>query len=106
MSDDTRNKYFSNSELPETALSTKALEGLGVGSAIGGALGGLAAAVAAMGTILTIPGLGLVIAGPLAAGLAGAGAWRYCWWSNRCFSRIRYSRAAGKRIRDAIRAVL
>lgn len=35
MSDDTRNKYFSNSELPETDLSTKALEGLGVGSAIG-----------------------------------------------------------------------
>ena len=30
--------------------------------------------IAAIGTTLVIPGLGLVIAGPIAAGLAGAGA--------------------------------
>lgn len=35
---------------------------------------GIAAAVAAIGSNLVIPGLGLVVAGPLAAGLAGAGA--------------------------------
>ena len=65
MSNYTRDKYFSNTELPETDLSTKALEDLGVGSTIGGALGGIAAAVAAIGTVLTIPGLGLIIAGPI-----------------------------------------
>ncbi|WP_341763473.1 hypothetical protein [Candidatus Tisiphia endosymbiont of Beris chalybata] len=74
MSNDTRDKYFLNTELPETDLSNKALEGLGAGSAIGGALGGIAAAIAAIGTVLAVPGLGLVIAGPIAAGLAGAGA--------------------------------
>jgi hypothetical protein len=34
----------------------------------------VAAAIAAVGTTLAVPGLGLVIAGPLAAALAGAGA--------------------------------
>jgi hypothetical protein len=37
-------------------------------------LGAIAAAVAAIGTTLAIPGLGLVIAGPIAAAVAGAGA--------------------------------
>ena len=36
-------------------------------------MGAIAAAIAAVGTVLTLPGLGLVIAGPLAAGFAGAG---------------------------------
>ena len=74
MSDETRDKYFTNSRLSEGNIDNKALEGLGVGSAIGGAIAGFAAAVAAIGTVLVVPGLGLVIAGPLAAGLAGAGA--------------------------------
>jgi len=74
MSDQTRDKYFADTDLPESDLGNKALEGLGVGSAIGGALGAFAAGIATIGTIVTIPGLGLIIAGPLAAGLAGAGA--------------------------------
>ena len=37
-------------------------------------VGATLAAIAAIGTSLVLPGLGLVIAGPLAAGLAGAGA--------------------------------
>ena len=45
-----------------------------MGGAIGGTIGAIAAAVAAIGTSLAIPGLGLVIAGPLAAAIAGAGA--------------------------------
>ncbi len=53
---------------------SKAAEGLGKGSAIGGTVGAIAGAIAAIGTSLIIPGLGLIIAGPLAAGLAGAGA--------------------------------
>lgn len=71
MSDDTRKKHFSDEE---TEIGTKAAEGLGKGSAIGGTIGDVAGIIAAVGTTLVIPGLGLVIAGPIAAGLAGAGA--------------------------------
>ena len=52
---------------------SKALEGLGVGSATGGTIGALIGAIAAIGTSVVFPGLGLVIAGPLAAAIAGAG---------------------------------
>jgi len=71
MSDDTRKKHFRNDD---TEIGTKAAEGAGKGSAIGGAVGAIAGVIAAIGTSLVIPGLGLVIAGPIAAGLAGAGA--------------------------------
>jgi len=73
MSDDTRNKYFKD-EVKDTELGTKAMEGAGKGSAIGGTIGAVAGIIAALGTSLIIPGLGLIIAGPIAAGLAGAGA--------------------------------
>ncbi len=76
MSDETRDKTFANEHRDgdDTALGDKAMEKAGVGSAIGGTVGAVAAAIAAIGTSLVLPGLGLVIAGPLAAGLAGAGA--------------------------------
>jgi hypothetical protein len=74
MSDDTRSKYFDNPSGRQTELGNKAAKGAGVGGAIGGTAVGIAAAVAAAGASIAIPGLGLVIAGPLAAGLAGAGA--------------------------------
>ncbi|MGI9036099.1 MAG: hypothetical protein ACR2GD_08680 [Pyrinomonadaceae bacterium] len=73
MSDETRNKYF-NDATPDTELGSKALEGAGTGSAIGGTLGAIIAGIAAIGTSVLIPGLGLLVAGPLAAALAGAGA--------------------------------
>src|SRR6188508_524299 len=68
MSHDTRKKHFSDDD---TEVGTKAAEGLGKGSAIGGAVGAIAGAIAAIGTALVIPGLGIVVAGPIAAGLAG-----------------------------------
>ena len=71
MSDETRKKHFADED---TEIGTKAAEGLGKGSAIGGTIGAIAGVIAALGTSLVIPGIGLVIAGPLAAGLAGAGA--------------------------------
>ena len=74
MSDETRKRHFSDSSAPQTELGSKAAEGAGIGGAIGGTLGAIAAAIAAVGTSIAIPGLGLVIAGPLAAALAGAGA--------------------------------
>jgi hypothetical protein len=49
-------------------------EGMGVGGAIGTAIGATLAAVAAIGTSIAIPGLGVMIAGPLAAAFVGAGA--------------------------------
>lgn len=73
MSDDTRKNHFSD-DVEETEVGTKAAEGAGKGSAIGGTIGAIAGVIAAIGTSLVIPGLGLVIAGPIAAGLAGAGA--------------------------------
>ncbi len=74
MSDDTRSRLFSTSNVRETELGNKAAEGAGIGGAIGGTVGAIAAAIAAMGSTLLVPGLGLVVAGPLAAALAGAGA--------------------------------
>lgn len=71
MSEDSRNKYYDSVLVKE---GSKASDGLAVGSATGAAVGGIVAALAAIGTSLVIPGLGLVVAGPLAAGLAGAGA--------------------------------
>jgi hypothetical protein len=50
-----------------------AAEGAGVGGAIGTILGATAAGIAAIGSTLAIPGLGLIVAGPVAAALAGAG---------------------------------
>lgn len=73
MSDETRKKHFSG-DVKDTELGTKAAEGAGKGSAIGGTVGAIAGVLAAIGTSLVIPGLGIVLAGPIVAGLAGAGA--------------------------------
>lgn len=80
MSDETRRQQFTGSTAADvgssadTELGHRAAEGAGIGGAIGGTLGAVAAALAAIGTSVVLPGLGLVIAGPVAAALAGAGA--------------------------------
>src|SRR5882724_5646527 len=51
----------------------RTLEGVGAGAAIGGTIGAVLAGLLAVGSV-TIPGVGLVAAGSLAAMLAGAGA--------------------------------
>ena len=73
MSDETRNRYFTDTDV-ETDLGDKVAENAGKGSLIGGGIGALVGAIAAIGTNVLLPGLGLIVAGPLAAGLAGAGA--------------------------------
>ena len=75
MSEDTRKRHFGDVK-PGTELSggTKAAEGMGKGGAIGGGIGAALGALFAIGTSIVIPGLGLVVAGPLAAALAGLGA--------------------------------
>ena len=76
MSDETRKTQFADKHVDDrdSDLGDKAMEGAGTGSAIGGTVGAIAAAIAAIGTSLVLPGLGLVVAGPLAAAFAGAGA--------------------------------
>jgi hypothetical protein len=74
MSDETRNKYYGeNATDTDSELGTKAAEGMGYGSAIGGTLGALIGGIAALGTNLVLPGIGLVVWGPIAAALAGGG---------------------------------
>ena len=73
MSDETRKTHFGDDNA-HSDLGDKAMEGAGVGSAIGGTAGAIIGAIAAIGTSVALPGLGLIIAGPLAAALAGAGA--------------------------------
>jgi hypothetical protein len=53
---------------------THAADGAGIGGAIGFTVGAVLAASTAIGSNLVLPGLGIVIAGPIAAALAGAGA--------------------------------
>ena len=75
MTDETRQRHFGDVK-PGTELSggSKAAKGFGAGSAIGGGVGAALAAIFAVGTSVVVPGLGLVVAGPIAAALAGAGA--------------------------------
>ncbi|HEV3470882.1 MAG TPA: hypothetical protein VG148_16280 [Pyrinomonadaceae bacterium] len=68
MSDATKSKEFA------IETGSRAADGLGIGAAVGGGVGAVLAAIAAVGTNILLPGLGLVVAGPLAAALAGAGA--------------------------------
>lgn len=74
MSNKTRKSHYDDDESNSTELGTKAAEHAGKGSAIGGTIGAIVGVVAAIGTSVAIPGLGILIAGPIAAGLAGAGA--------------------------------
>ena len=75
MSDETRRKYYGDVK-PGTELSggTKAAEGATTGGAIGGGIGAALAALFVVGWSVVIPGLGLVVAGPIATALMGAGA--------------------------------
>ena len=74
MSEETRNTHYGDDNVGKSALGNKAAEGAGVGGAIGGVVGAIIGALAAVGTAIALPGLGLVIAGPIVAALAGAGA--------------------------------
>lgn len=73
MTDETRKRLFDKDE-EHTDMGNKALEGAGVGGAIGGAVGATVLGFAAAAAALSIPGLGLVIAGPLAGAIAGGAA--------------------------------
>ena len=73
MSDETRKQYFSEHgrgmELEDQAQSE-----IGKKTAIGGTIGALAGIGAALAAGLLLPGIGILVAGPLVIALAGAGA--------------------------------
>ena len=70
MSAETRGHYEREGKF---TVASHAIEGVAAGGTIGTAVGATAAAIAAIGTSLVVPGFG-VIAGPIAAALAGGGA--------------------------------
>ncbi len=91
MSDKTHREHFKDSDR-QTELGSKAAEKAGVGSAIGGTTGAVVGALAALGTAVAIPGLGLVVAGPIVAGLAGCRCRRYRWRIDRRPCRIGHTK--------------
>jgi len=75
MSESTRKTYIEEYEREgKQQPGSMATEGVAVGGAIGTAVGAAAAAIAAIGTTALIPGLGWLVAGPLAAAFMGGGA--------------------------------
>ena len=79
MSDKTRASDYQNrgrdvTSKPGTTAGSRAVEGVGVGGAVGTAVGATIAALAAIGTSVVLPGLNVIIAGPLLAAFAGGGA--------------------------------
>jgi hypothetical protein len=74
MSNETRAFYEKNDD--KINVGSHATEGVATGGTVGAVVGGTAGAIAALGTLaaLAIPGLNVVVAGPILMGLAGAGA--------------------------------
>ena len=73
MSDDTRRRYFSDNRVINTELARKTEEGGEMGGPHGGTIGTIIPALIAIG-VVALPGLGLVLAGPVAVALTAAGA--------------------------------
>ena len=71
MTEEGRKRHFGTGTTTE--LGNKAMEGAGAGAGIGMVAGGALGAIAAAATV-AVPGLGLLVAGPIAAALLGAGA--------------------------------
>ena len=82
MTEETRNRYFSPGHDTKTDLSSNATKDIAddgksaddLGGPIGGTIGTVAPALAGVGTLLLVPVLGVVAAGPLAVALTAAGA--------------------------------
>jgi hypothetical protein len=74
MSDKTAPLGSNPQDHPPHDANSAVAEGMSIGGVLGTAIGATVAAVAAIGTSIVIPGLGLLVAGPIAAALAGGGA--------------------------------
>jgi hypothetical protein len=74
MSEDTRRRYYATPETEHTEIAKKSAEGGKLGGPTGGRVGIAISIAAAVGAAIALPGLGIVMAGPIAVALAGAGA--------------------------------
>jgi hypothetical protein len=75
MSAKTRSNFHeSGDNQGRVDVGSHTAQGAATGGAVGTTIGAVAAAIAAIGTSIALPGLGLIVAGPIAAALAGAGA--------------------------------
>jgi hypothetical protein len=72
MSDEARVRYFPSLGLKGEVLGDKINEGPGLGSIVGAGAGTALGAILAAAASLAVPGLGVVVVGPLAAVLTGA----------------------------------
>lgn len=73
MSEEVRKTHFPEIE-HYSEKGTKAIENAGLGSLLGGTIGAVATILATVGISVFIPGLGIFIGGPLAAGIIGGSA--------------------------------
>jgi hypothetical protein len=73
MSDETRRHYFSDDRQVNVELGRKVEEGGEIGGPMGGTIGTIIPALIAVG-VVALPGVGLILAGPVAVALAAAGA--------------------------------
>lgn len=73
MSEATKDHAFSG-EAPVEVVGNTTAENVAIGTGVGGTLGAIAGAILTLGTTALIPGLGIVVAGPIIGALAGAGA--------------------------------
>jgi hypothetical protein len=71
MTEKTRAGFGTKGEEGQIKAGSKTAEGMATGGAVGTAVGAGAAAIAAIGTSIVVPGLGWVVAGPIFAALAG-----------------------------------
>ena len=71
MSEEARDRHFPEDDSRRTDLGSKAAEGAGAGVVVGGGLGALIAGLSAAG--IAVPGVPIIALGTLAAALAGAG---------------------------------
>jgi hypothetical protein len=74
MSDRTHATFTDQGTEGKIKSSDKGAAGVAAGGAVGTAVGATIGAILAIGTSVAVPGLGLVVAGPLLAGLAAGGA--------------------------------
>ena len=73
MSNNTRDTHF-ESKKSGTDIEGIAIKDIGTSSAVGGTIGVVTGVAIALGAGLLVPGVGLLIAGPIAAGLVAGGA--------------------------------
>jgi hypothetical protein len=74
MSERTRHGYHDHGTEGRIKSNTHAEEGIAEGGVLGTAIGATVGAILALGTTIVVPGLGLVVAGPIVAAFAGGGA--------------------------------